>query len=329
MLRRICVVAAHPQTMSKVLLTGGTGFIGVKCCQVFLDAGWSVHVLDSRLPKSDSTFYGDDKFSFQQGDICSVKDVEKAINGCDAVVHLAAQISVPKSFEHPEENYHTNVVGTQIILDAALSHGITSLISASSAAVYGDAAQLPLSEVHAGSCLSPYAESKWENEHQIQQSRKDGLNAIALRFFNVYGPGQSATGGYASVIPKFIEMISMGKAPTIYGDGSQTRDFVHVYDVSVAILKLLELQDPFNHGVANVCSQTELSVLKLVEIINQCFAHNGSLEEPLDSISTASRQGDIHRSCGDKSRLQSMIKWDVEVNFEDGISELVNQVIQG
>jgi UDP-glucose 4-epimerase len=327
MLRRICVVAAHPQTMSKVLLTGGTGFIGVKCCQVLLDAGWSVHVLDSRPPKSDSTFYGDDKFSFQQGNICSAMDVEKAIEGCDAVVHLAAQISVPESFEHPEENYHTNVVGTQIILDAALSHGITSLVSASSAAVYGDADQLPLSEVHAGSCLSPYAESKWENEHQIQQSRKDGLNAIALRFFNVYGPGQSATGGYASVIPKFVDMVSMGEAPTIYGDGSQTRDFVHVRDVSMAILKLLELQEPFSHSVANVCSQTELSVIELIEIINRCFVQNGSIEEPLQSISTDSRQGDIHRSCGNNSRLQSMINWDTGVDFEDGISELVNQVI--
>jgi nucleoside-diphosphate-sugar epimerase len=313
--------------MPKVLLTGGTGFIGVKCCQVLLDAGWSVHVLDSRPPKSDSTFYGDDKFSFQQGNICSAMDVEKAIEGCDAVVHLAAQISVPESFEHPEANYHTNVVGTQIILDAALSHGITSLVTASSAAVYGDADQLPLSEVHVGSCLSPYAESKWENEHQIQQSRKDGLNAIALRFFNVYGPGQSATGGYASVIPKFIDMMSIGEAPTVHGDGSQTRDFVHVRDVSVAILKLLELQEPFSHSVANVCSQTELSVIELIEIINRCFVQNGSIEEPLESIYTDSRQGDIHRSCGNNSRLQSMIKWDTVVDFEDGISELVNQVI--
>jgi nucleoside-diphosphate-sugar epimerase len=254
-------------------------------------------------------------------------DVEKAIEGCDAVVHLAAQISVPESFEHPEANYHTNVVGTQIILDAALSHGITSLVTASSAAVYGDADQLPLSEVHVGSCLSPYAESKWENEHQIQQSRKDGLNAIALRFFNVYGPGQSATGGYASVIPKFIDMMSIGEAPTVHGDGSQTRDFVHVRDVSVAILKLLELQEPFSHSVANVCSQTELSVIELIEIINRCFVQNGSIEEPLESIYTDSRQGDIHRSCGNNSRLQSMIKWDIVVDFEDGISELVNQVI--
>ena len=122
-------------------------------------------------------------------------------------------------------------------------------------------------------------------------------------------------------------MMSIGEAPTVHGDGSQTRDFVHVRDVSVAILKLLELQEPFNHSVANVCSQTELSVIKLIEIINRCFAHNGSMEEPLDSISTDSRQGDIHRSCGDNSRLQSMIKWDTEVIFEDGISELVNQVI--
>jgi len=327
-LRRICVVAAHPQTMSKVLLTGGTGFIGVKCCQVLLDAGWSVHVLDSRPPKSDSTFYGDDKFSFQRGNICSAMDVEKAIKGCDAVVHLAAQISVPESFEHPEENYHTNVVGTQIILDAALSHGITSLISASSAAVYGDADQLPLSEVHAGSCLSPYAESKWENEHQIQQSRKDGLNAIALRFFNVYGPGQSATGGYASVIPKFIDMMSIGEAPTVHGDGSQTRDFVHVRDVSVAILKLLELQEPFRHKVANVCSQNEHSILKLVEVINQGLILNNSLENPLKSIFKDIRRGDIHRSLGSNARLQSMIDWTAEVNFEEGIFELINEVTQ-
>jgi len=314
--------------MPKILLTGGAGFIGIECCRKFLDAGWSVHVLDCRPLDPNIELFQRTKCSYQQGDIRLVSDVKNAIQGCDAVVHLAAQISVPKSIEHPDENYKINVLGTQNVLDAALNHGISSLISASSAAVYGDANILPLDEVQAGSCLSPYAESKWENEHQIQQCRKDGLNAIALRFFNVYGPGQDGAGGYASVIPRFIEMMSKGNAPIIYGNGSQTRDFVHVRDVSAAILQLLELQEPFRHKVANVCSQNEHSILKLVEVINQGLILNNSLENPLKSIFKDIRRGDIHRSLGSNARLQSMIDWTAEVNFEEGIFELINEVTQ-
>jgi len=112
--------------MAKVLLTGGTGFIGMICSRTFLDAGWSVHVLDRRSPDLNSKLHSHNKFSFQKGDICIVEDVERAILGCDAVVHLAAQVSIPKSFEHPNENYRTNVIGTQNILDASHKYGVSS-----------------------------------------------------------------------------------------------------------------------------------------------------------------------------------------------------------
>ncbi|HJL97185.1 MAG TPA: GDP-mannose 4,6-dehydratase [Candidatus Poseidoniaceae archaeon] len=315
--------------MAKVLVTGGTGFIGAVCSRIFLDKGWSVHVLDRRPPDFNLTLHNHNKFSFQQGDICVVEDVEKAIHGCDAVVHLAAQISVPKSFEDPDKNHQVNVIGTQNILVASLNHNISSFISASSAAVYGDSKQLPLSEADAGSCLSPYAESKWENERQIRAYRENGLNAIALRFFNVYGPGQEASGGYASVIPKFIRMMSDGDAPTIYGDGSQTRDFIHAADVCEAIFQLIELQQPFKHDVVNVCSQTEYSIQELIDLINRCLVDNDLAEKPLKSISKNIRIGDIRRSCGNNKRLKTMINWDVKVDFEDGVFELINQYSQG
>ena len=152
------------------------------------------------------------------------------------MIHLAAQVSVPYSLQQPEENHAVNVGGTSALIEAAKKHGISRFITASSAAVYGSADSFPLDEDKAGDFHSPYAESKWMNEEQIVSARKQGMEALALRLFNVYGPGQRADGTYAAVIPKFIEQITQEGQPIILGDGLQTRDFIHVDDVANALL---------------------------------------------------------------------------------------------
>jgi UDP-glucose 4-epimerase len=182
--------------MPRLLVTGGAGFIGTHVANTAAQAGWDVQILD--LVSQHSQIHS--KINFIQGDVRDKNMVEEIVNQCEAVVHLAAQVSVPQSFANPDKTHSINVEGTQVVLEASRKFGVDKVIVASSAAVYGRTSLLPLKEDAAGDCISPYANTKWENEIQVDQFRNLGVNSIALRFFNVYGPGQSADNTYASVI---------------------------------------------------------------------------------------------------------------------------------
>lgn len=301
--------------MAKVLITGGAGFIGAHVANTAAHAGWDVHILD--LAAQPPQIHP--KIKFIQGDVRDKNTVEDILSECEAVVHLAAQISVPDSFADPEKTHSINVEGTQVILEASRKFGVDKVIVASSAAVYGRAESLPLKEDAAGDCISPYAESKWENEIQVGLFRNLGLNSIALRFFNVYGPGQSADNTYASVIPKFLDLMNQGKNPTIYGNGEQTRDFIHVGDVVGAIIKLLDLNAPYAYCVANVCTEKEYSILDIVRIISKGL---NKTNQETNCVFEEPRDGDVFHSCGSNERLRSMIPWKPEFNFEDSILKL-------
>jgi UDP-glucose 4-epimerase len=305
--------------MPRLLITGGAGFIGTHLANAAELAGWEVHVLDlvAQQPKLES------KITFTQGDIRDKNTVERLVSNCEAVVHLAAQISVPDSFANPEKTHAINVEGTDFILEASHKFDVEKVILASSAAVYGVATSLPLKEDAAGECISPYATSKWKNELQVGQFRKRGLNTIALRFFNVYGPGQGIENSYASVIPKFLHLMSNDQTPTIYGNGKQTRDFIHVQDVVSAIMKLLGLQHSFLHSVVNVCTEIEHSILDLTDIIEKGFEKR---KDDTNYLFEDEREGDIIRSCGSNLRLRSMISWKPEKIFEDSILELIKGI---
>ena len=226
--------------MPTLLITGGAGFIGGHTATMAIQRGWQVRLLDNL---STGLATKADKLASEGaeviiGDVRDKNIVQDAVEGCDAVVHLAAQVSVPRSVEQPEETLEINVDGTANLLNACKMHRVSRFVMASSAAVYGTNDAFPLDETHAGTFHSPYAESKWTNEHQVAEAKASGLEAVALRFFNVYGTGQRSDGAYAAVIPKFIELAVAGQAPTVFGDGQQTRDFVHVDDVSRALLML-------------------------------------------------------------------------------------------
>jgi UDP-N-acetylglucosamine/UDP-N-acetylgalactosamine 4-epimerase len=316
--------------MAKVLVTGGAGFIGSTVVRKCLDSGHEVVVLDNFSSSSKNELDLLESLGVKAiiGDIRDSESVVNAMQGCDAVVHLAAQSSVPYSFENPQENNSINIEGTQLILNHCNQFNVKRIIIASSAAVYGQVDRLPLKEENAGDLLSPYAESKWENEQQIIASRLNGQYAVALRFFNVYGPGQKADGGYAAVIPKFIDMMIDGKAPTINGDGLHTRDFVHVDDVSKLILTIIEDEwFAVENHVYNVATGNKTSLLDLVASIKKGLESNSINTDNLNPIFGEERVGDIRHSIADIHKISHDYDWEAMITFEQGIISLVEHAL--
>lgn len=309
--------------MANVLITGGAGFIGRHVARHFLEEGWQVTVLDLN-EDTELNVANEEGFEAIQGDIGSIETLQEAMLACDAVVHLAALVSVPQSIEEPEKTMVVNVNGTRNVLQCALASGISKVVIASSAAVYGSCNEMPLEESTPVDCLSPYAESKAINEEDVISFRTKGLNAIALRFFNVYGPGQPHTSSYASLIPKVVHSIKNGVRPTIHGSGEQTRDFVHVHDLSKAIHKMVIRTKPYEHSVANVASGRQISVLDVVDSINECVSKRFN-SEPIVPLHGKARKGDVMHSCGSITRLLSMVDWVPQIDFRAGVESLFEE----
>lgn len=306
--------------MKRLLVTGGAGFIGSHVMEKALSSGWEVRVFDIQ-PVTD---FIHPNFESEQGDISNYQDLLKSMTHCDVVLHLAAIVSVPESIKRPEETHYVNVIGTQNVIQACEELNISRLIVASSAAVYGRENRLPLLEEHAGSCLSPYAQSKWTNETQIFEARKRGLDALALRFFNVYGPNQSKSGPYAAVITNFIQQICAGERPTVFGDGNHTRDFIHVQDLVEAILRFFSLpKEDITHHVYNLSTGTSRSISSLVESINKSLRILNPSYINIQPKFKAAREGDVVHSEGSIVRLNTCLNWSPAIPFDDGIHELV------
>lgn len=314
--------------MGKLLITGGAGFIGSRLAKIASNNGWEVCILDNLSTGLQSNAEGLEAKGMEVhiGDIRDKSLVTDLVAKSTAVIHLAAQVSVPLSIQHPKETMDINVKGTQNVIDSCLQNSVKRLVVASSAAVYGEADSLPLNEDAAGELLSPYAESKWANEQQIVKARSNGLEASCLRFFNVYGIGQRPDGAYAAVIPKFADMMAKGTQPRINGDGSQTRDFVHVDDVCNAIMTLVKGDWKANaHHVYNVATQTRISLLDLVSIINKSLANKIDNYSHLEPIHDPERPGDIRHSMASISRIKQVLNWQPNIGFQEGIDDLVSE----
>ena len=284
--------------MPSVLVTGGGGFIGTHLCQHLHNSGHQVISLDTM--HTDSHPWE-----------CITADIRDSLqfDGIDYIVHLAAQISVPRSIDNPDETLSVNVDGTKSIISAAESAEVKKIIFASSAAVYGDCEHVPISEDSPLIPQSPYAVSKIVGEELLRMSN---IETCSLRFFNVYGPGQSSEGGYAAVIPAFKKAISLGKECTIFGDGTQVRDFIHVNDLVQIISLCLEAIDLPQE--MNVASGEGTSLLSLIETLNEL---NPSMLPPVFS---EERAGDIHTSVADISRLLSTLSITELVTLQEGLS---------
>lgn len=303
--------------MDRVLVTGGSGFIGSNVIEA-LSKSYKVINFDL-VPSSTKTSHEE-----IIGDIRDKELVEKVIEKCDIIIHLAAQVSVPLSIDYPEKTIEINVQGTQNIIDAAGKFGIKRLIIASSAAVYGEAFDLPLKEESAGQCLSPYAQSKWENESQILLARENGFEAVALRFFNVYGPGQSTDGAYAAVIPRFVEMLTSGRQPTVYGDGLQSRDFIHVKDLVNVIENLIQCDwGLIDSHAYNIASESQTSLLEIIELIKASIVRINPDYDNLEPQFEQARTGDIKHSFADISKIRDALDWKPTMELSAGLDELV------
>ncbi len=307
--------------MKHILVTGGAGFIGSNVVKHALEQGLKITIIDSFEPTSkEMDEYIQSGIDYIQ---CDIRDFDPliAIKGkFDSLIHLAAQVSVSRSFTHQKETEEINGKGTENVLALAEKLGIKRFILASSSAVYGDYDQMPLEENKIGTIQSPYAKTKLDNEVLIQKEFTKGKDFLALRFFNVYGQGQRINSGYAAVIPIFVKSLREGKKITIFGDGKQTRDFVHVSDVSRLLISLSINQWPqprqhvFNVGSGH--NQTILDVATLV----QKFIDNG---KPLEIRYEVERDGDIRHSVALMDSTKEQLGWEPSIPFEEGLEQLI------
>ena len=301
--------------MGKVLVTGGAGFIGSHLVRAILARGDNVRVLDDYSSGSKANLDGVD-VELVVEDIRNEATVKRAVEGVDTVFHLAAFVSVPASMEDPTKCYDTNVMGSLNILRAAQEAGVHRVVLASSAAVYGERDEIVL-ENDTPLPVSPYAVSKLSMEHLAQMyTRAYGLETVCLRFFNVFGPCQSPDSPYAAAIPRFTQDLINKNQVTIYGDGSQTRDFVFVEDVVQGILKASDVEEVAG-TVFNLSGGKSISILELVDILHRFFP------EAKEPTYGPARDGDIRFSQADITRAIEALEYRPNVAVEEGLRRTV------
>jgi UDP-glucose 4-epimerase len=302
----------------RVLITGGAGFIGSHLVRALVRAGYGVRVFDN-LSTGSLDNIGDllDAIEFVRGDVRDYGVVESAVRDVDAVVHLAALIDVAESVEKPDLYFDVNVRGTYNVVKA--SKNVSAFVFASSSAVYGEPIMVPIPEDHPLMPKSPYAASKVSGEAFVQAfANQYGFRPVILRLFNVHGPKQSRA--YAGVIIEFIRRVSRGEPPVIFGDGEQTRDFIHVSDVVKAIM--LSLRNEGVRGVFNIGSGEGVTINYLARLILRLMGR-----EDLKPIYASPRPGDIRHSIADITRAQRELRFKPKVKLEVGIKELIKHNI--
>ncbi len=303
------------------LVTGGAGFIGSHICKLLLERGSRVRVLDNfstgKMANVEPfrTKYPR-LFELVEGDILERQTLAESLRGVDGVFHQAAVVSVQRSVEDPLGTDRVNLQGTLEVLEASREARVRKVVFASSTAIYGDSEELPKREEMKADPLSPYAVTKYSAElYASVYSRVFGLPVICLRYFNVFGPRQDPASEYAAVIPKFITRMLSGRAPVIFGDGEQSRDFVYVEDVARANVLAAESKAA---GISlNVAGGTRCSLNRLVTSLNELM---GTVFEP---IHETARLGEVRHSEADISRAKAAIGFVPEVTFDEGLRRTI------
>lgn len=298
----------------KVLVTGGAGFIGSNLVMELLKRGFSVKVLDNfSSGKRDNIKMFEKDVELIEGDIRSYHIVREAVRETETIFHQAALPSVPRSVKDPITSNEVNVNGTLNVLDAAVSASVKRVVYASSSSVYGDNPELPKHEGMLPNPLSPYAVSKLAGEKYCAVfSRIYGLETIALRYFNVFGPNQDPASQYSAVIPKFIRAVGRNERPVIYGDGEQSRDFTYVSNVVEA--NILASAAECEPGIAMNCACSgQVTLNQLVSKINTL------LGKDVVPVYAEPRAGDIKHSFADISLATDKLGFRPSVDFEQGL----------
>ncbi len=301
-----------------IFVTGGAGFIGSTLIDSLLTMKESVTIFDNFSNSSEEKISHllNRGASLVKGDIRDYDSLKKNLAGFNTVIHLAAKIDVEESFQNPEETNAVNVAGTKNLLKACHNQHVKNIVVASSAAVYGNPNELPLSETSPTIPISPYGESKLAMEQLISDfSQKNNLNSICLRFFNIYGKGQ--TDAYAGVISKFIKNIHEDTPLTIFGDGSNTRDFISVYDVVDSIKCAIKNIDNKRGNSYNIASGHFISI---IDLANLMLTISG---KTLEKKFSTPRKGDIPHSQASVALAKNELNFIPKIPIRIGLEKLL------
>ena len=303
------------------LVTGGAGFIGSHLVAALCERGESVRVLDNfSSGKRQNLAPLASRVEVVEGDLRDEEAVRRAVAGVDVVFHEAAVPSVPRSIADPVTTFAANVTGTLNLLLAARDAGCRRVVFASSSSVYGDTPVLPKVETMTPNPLSPYAVSKLSGEQLcVVFSRIYGLETVALRYYNVFGPRQDPTSQYAAVIPKFISALASGGTPVVYGDGEQSRDFTYVANVVDANLRAAVATGVAGR-VFNVASGQAVTVNAMLRAVARSVG-----TEPRAEYAPP-RAGDIRDSLADVTAAREALGYEVTVPFAEGLERTVAEL---
>lgn len=305
--------------MTRALVTGAAGFIGSHLSRELLDRGYDVRGFDNFVtgdPARVDALEDHENFEFLNGDIRDEDDVERAVADAEYVFHQAAIRSVPRSVDNPKMTTTSNCLGTTNVLVAARDADVESVVVASSSSVYGSGGELPRREAQSLHPESPYGLSKhWTDRLTVQFSDLYGLDTVALRYFNVFGPDQDPDGQYAAVIPKFITLMLAGERPVIYGDGEQSRDFTYIENALQANIKAAT--SDCTGEALNVACGGNVTVNALVDHLNDI------LDTDIDPIYDDPRPGDVRHSHADVSKARAEIGYEPTVDFREGLERTV------
>jgi UDP-glucose 4-epimerase len=299
--------------MSRVLVTGGGGFIGSNLVRALIERGDEVRVLDNFSTGSRENLTGLG-VEIVEGELRSYERVHNAVRGSEVVYHLGALGSVPRSVQDPLTSSAVNVEGTLNVLLAARDERVRRVVFSSSSSVYGSTGALPRTEEMAPDPISPYGVAKLAAERYcISFSRVyESFETVVLRYFNVFGPRQSPHSQYAAVVPLFMTAIAEGKPITIYGDGEQSRDFTYIANVVDATVRAADAVDASGR-IFNVAAGQPANVNELAESIGRI------LGKPVERVSAAPRPGDVRDSWADVTAARDVLGYQLSVPLEEGL----------
>ncbi len=305
--------------MANVLITGISGFIGSSLARGLLAEGATVRGIDNlstgNLANLDEIR---SRIDLREADILDATAIDDACRGIDYVFHQAAIPSVPKSVIDPIGTNGPNLNGTLFVLEAARKAGIKRLMYAASSAAYGENPTLPKTEAMLPEPLSPYAVQKLAGEHYLASyTRVFGLETVALRYFNIFGPRQDPTSQYSGVLARFISQMTKGETPTIFGDGSTSRDFTYIDNVVSANLTVAKTSAPVAGKVFNVATGQRITLLEAFEEVKRITGYTGTVEFKPE------REGDIKHSVADISQAQSVFGYEVVASFSEGLEKTI------
>ena len=305
--------------MARYLVTGGAGFIGSHIVDRLVADKHQVRVLDDLSSgKLDNLKGVKDRVEFVKGDIRDRKIMKQAVKDVERILSVAAWRSVPKSMEDAYGYTDVNVLGTANLLEEAVKAKVKRVVCISSSSVYGETTKVPMTETDPANPLSPYAASKLVNEIYCGMFyRGFGLETVAVRYFNVFGPRQSLENDYAVVIPKFITSLLKKQSPPVYGDGKQSRDFTYVDNVAEATIMASQVLGVGTGEVFNIALGEEHTLLDLLDQLNKIIGTN------VKPDFKPKRAGDVYKTYADSSKAERMLGWKGKVNFAEGLRRTV------